>query len=80
MRSNHVAEAIKLARQKAGMSGAEVAAAVDVSRQFIHEVERSKRRLTQDKIALLPDGIRQPVLAARIREVEEELAALRREL
>ena len=77
---SYVSEAVRIARNELGMSRSELARMLGVTRVFMRDVEIGARKLPEERYSLLPEPIRRAVREARIRETEELLAALRREL
>jgi hypothetical protein len=55
-----------------------LAVCLDMPRQFMNDILAGRRELPDDRIALLPDGLREPVADIRARRYEAMAALVRR--
>ena len=75
-----VGRALRLSRIAADIQQRKLAQQLGVSAPFLSDVEHGKKLFPLEYYRLLPEPIRSAVREARIRQAEEELAALRRKL
>lgn len=54
-----------------------LAACLDIPRQYMNDILAGRRELPDDRIALLPDGLREPVADIRARRYEAMAALVR---
>jgi len=54
-----------------------LAACLDIPRQFMNDILAARRELPDDRIGLLPDGLREPVADIRARRYEAMAALVR---
>lgn len=63
-------EALRLSRRRAGLSQREIAEALGVTPAMVSYVEHDERKFPQDRLSLLPDEVREAVVAALLAEAK----------
>lgn len=71
-----IGEVLRRERVRAGLSQVELARILGVSQVQIWRFEGDMRPIPHELVARLPDGVRQPVAAAAIAELERQAWAL----
>ena len=76
---NTVGESLMIARKRAGYSQGDLARMLGVSISFMSQVERDRKHLSYDRLALLPAEVRVAVIEAMMSRMDierKQLAAL----
>ncbi len=74
---SRVTDALKAARQKAGLSQRQFAEAIGLSPAFINDLEHGRRELGEKHYEKLPQPIRAAVMKAVVADLQERLARAR---
>ncbi len=70
-------EKLRIAREKAGISQADLARALGVGQPFVHRIERGIKPLPHDRLPLIPQPMYSAIIQALIDDLNEQIAVLR---